>query len=224
MDIENLQSFIAEDPLLRVLHANVSSLLEADDDPGHDLRHALRVAVWTIRLGGDAVDRRHAIVAALFHDVVNLPKSSSERAEASTRSAEVAREALAEAEVDEAEIALITEAIRDHSYSRGRVPETPLGKALQDADRLEALGAIGVFRTVSCGTRMGAVYFHPDDPFGRSGRALDDRRFTVDHFFEKLLRLPDTMQTAAGRDEAQRRVEFMRGFLRQLGEELGETF
>jgi uncharacterized protein len=68
---------------------------------------------------------------------------------------------------------------------------------------------------------MGARYFHPEDPWG-CNRELDDRRYTVDHFFCKLLTLPATMNTEAGRREAERRVEFMRTFLRQLGDELGE--
>ena len=80
------------------------------------------------------------------------------------------------------------------------------------ADRLEALGALGLCRTLSTGARMGARYFHPQDPWAQD-RELDDRAFTVDHFFTKLLRLAPTLQTEAGRAEAHRRAAFMERFV-----------
>ena len=66
---------------------------------------------------------------------------------------------------------------------------------------------------------MGAQYFDGADPFAEH-RNLDDRRFTLDHFSTKLLRLPETMLTAAGRREAERRVAFLRAFMQQLALEL----
>ena len=63
-----------------------------DDDPGHDLQHALRVARWTLRLSDGQVPPRLALAAAVLHDIVNLPKDSPDRAQASERSAAVARE------------------------------------------------------------------------------------------------------------------------------------
>jgi len=218
-DMEAVRGVIAEDRGLSGLVDEVRGRL--DDDPGHDLAHAMRVALWTLRIGGDDVTARDAVAAALLHDVVNVPKDSPERAHASEMSASVAQELLPRFGFDPGSIESISAAVRDHSYSRGTVPETALGRALQDADRLEALGALGILRTVSCGTRMGALYFDPDDPWARH-RALDDSAFTVDHFFEKLLRLPDTLLTGTGRAEAERRTGLMIAFLRQLGDELGD--
>ncbi len=217
-DRQELHAFIRGEGQLGALHDEVAAML--DDDPGHDLAHAERVAMWTVRLGGREVSPRSAVAAALLHDVVNLPKDSPHRREASVLSAGRAHELLPHHGFDPVAIDEICDAIRDHSYSRGAVPGSALGKALQDADRLEALGALGVLRTVSCGTRMGARYFHADDPWAAS-RALDDRAYTVDHFFEKLLRLTETMQTEAGRAEAARRTAFLRAFLDQLAQELG---
>lgn len=211
-------SWIAEDGLDALLEDLRGRL---DDDPGHDLSHCLRVALWTVRLAGGAVDRRQALAAALLHDVVNLPKDSPDRARASELSAGVARELLPRHGFDAASVERIAEAVLDHSYSRGATPRETLGRALQDADRLEAVGALGIFRTVSCGTRMGARYFDPDDPWAER-RELDDLRYTVDHFFRKLLGLAETMTTGAGRAEARSRIAFMRAFLEQLGREIGE--
>lgn len=191
-----------------------------DGDPGHDIAHFLRVARWTVRIGGAEVDRREALAAALLHDVVNVPKDSPDRSRASELCAAVAHEVLPRHGFSPEAVARIADAVRDHSYSRGAVPQTPLGRALQDADRLEALGALGIFRTATCGARMGALYAHPDDPWAKN-RPLDDMRYSVDHFFVKLLGLADTLNTEAGRQEARRRTDFMRAFLDQLAEELG---
>ena len=215
----NVRDLIASDAALeRVLEEARARLT---GDPGHDVAHCLRVAEWTIRIGGPSVNPRHAIAAALLHDVINIPKDHPDRTRASERSAEFARGLLTELGFDAvATIDLICEAIHDHSYSTGRVPRSPLGDALQDADRLEALGALGIFRTASCGARMGADYFDGDDPWAVR-RELDDKKHTVDHFFQKLLLLPPTLRTKAGCEEAERRAKFMIAFLRQLGDEIG---
>jgi hypothetical protein len=70
-DLASLKHAIEGDDALRALLAEVAPRL--DDDPGHDLHHCLRVALWTVRLGGEEVDWRHAVAAALLHDIVNLP-------------------------------------------------------------------------------------------------------------------------------------------------------
>ena len=191
-----------------------------DGDLTHDMSHALRVALGTLRLGGPEVDVREAIAAALLHDAVNPPKDSPERRHASERSADLARARLPSLGFTAEAVERITEAIRDHSWSRGAEPGSALGRALQDADRLEALGAIGLLRCVSTGVRMGGAWFDADDPWAES-RPLDDARYSVDHFFTKLLALPSTMRTEAGRIEAVRRAAYLRGFLAQLGDELG---
>ncbi len=217
-----VDALLADDPVLATLLAEARSREAAESvhDPTHDAAHALRVAHWTVRLGGDAVDPREAVAAALLHDAVNLPKDSPERVQASERSAALARERLPALGFAPDAVARIADAIRDHSFSRGEVPATALGRALQDADRLEALGAIGLLRCVSTGVRMGGSWFHADDPWAHA-RALDDNRYSVDHFYSKLLRLPGSMCTEAGRSEAERRAAFLRAFLAQLGDELG---
>ena len=193
-----------------------------DGDLTHDTGHALRVALTALRLGGTELDSREAIAAALLHDAVNPPKDSPERRLASERSAELARERLPALGFSPEAASRIAGAIRDHSWSRGAEPESPLGRALQDADRLEALGAIGLLRCVSTGVRMGGAWFDSHDPWAGS-RPLDDARYSVDHFFTKLLALPSTMRTEPGRLEAERRAAFLRVFLAQLGDEIGHV-
>ncbi len=212
-----LEAITADPPLATLLD---EARTREDGDRSHDTAHALRVALWTIRLGGAAVDPREAIAAALLHDAVNPPKSSPERARASELSAAMAMRRLPALGFDAAAVTRVAAAIRDHSFSRGAVPVEPLGAALQDADRLEALGAIGLLRCIETGARMGAAWFDPDDPWAAT-RELDDRAYSLDHFFAKLLRLPATMCTEAGRVEAGRRAALLRRFVDALGEEIG---
>jgi len=91
---------------------------------------------------------------------------------------------------------------------------------VQDADRLEAVGAIGIARCFLTGGSMGTTLYDPEDPFA-DNRELDDKQYTLDHFYCKLLGLVDTMKTNAGRLEAIKRTEYMQVFLDQLGEEIG---
>lgn len=216
---DGLLAHIAADSALAALLEECRA--RDDGDLTHDTSHALRVALGTLRLGGSEVDAREAIAAALLHDAVNLPKDSPERQLASERSAEAARARMPELGFAPEAVARIADAVRDHSWSRGATPATALGRALQDADRLEALGAIGLLRCVSTGVRMGGQWFDADDPWAEH-RPLDDTTYSVDHFFAKLLALPDTMRTEAGRTEAVRRAEYLLGFLEQLGAELGQ--
>ena len=211
-------ALIAADPELSALRDRVAEVL--DDDPGHDLEHCLRVAGWTLLCGEGRIEPREGIAAALLHDVVNLPKDHPERARASELSAAETLQIAPDHGFGPEAVRRIADAVRDHSFSRGAIPTGPLGEALQDADRLEALGALGLMRTFSTGARMGARYFHPSDPWAES-RALEDRSYSVDHFFTKLLGLPETLRTQVGRAEAARRVEFLRVFLDQLARELG---
>jgi uncharacterized protein len=194
----------------------------ADDDPAHDVAHAERVALWTMRLAPD-LPHRLAIAAALLHDSVNVPKDSPDRARASELCAGEAARLLPTLGFSDTDTLLVGEAIRTHSYSRGEPPKSELGRALQDADRLEALGALGLCRVLSTGAKLGARYFEALDPWAER-RALDDRSYSVDHFFTKLLGLADTMLTPLGRQEARARTEYLLVFLEQLGREIGVPF
>jgi uncharacterized protein len=117
------------------------------------------------------------------------------------------------------EIADTQHAIIAHSFSAGIQPEKPEARILRDADRIEALGAIGIARCFAVSGSLGRPLFHSADPFAHA-RSLDDKRYAVDHFAQKLLRLPQSMQTATGLRIAQERADVMRVFLDQLAHEM----
>jgi uncharacterized protein len=189
-------------------------------DPGHGPIHLERVVATATRLAAEEGARLDVVLpAAWLHDCVHVAKDSPERAYASRLAADHALRFLEEAGYPPACLAEIRHAIEAHSYSAGIAPRTIEAKVVQDADRLDALGAIGLARCLAVGTALGRPLYQPDDPFCRA-RAPDDGGASVDHFFSKLLKLAGTMQTAAGRREAGRRTEFLRAFLAQLESEI----
>lgn len=190
-------------------------------DPGHGLVHVRRVVATASRLCVAEGARGEIVLpAAWLHDCVHVAKDSPERPRASRIAAARAVEFLAATGYPAGCLPDIRHAIEAHSYSAGIAPRTVEAKVVQDADRLDALGAIGIARCIAVGVALGRPIYQIDDPFCAT-REPDDAGASVDHFYTKLLKLADTMQTEAGRREAERRSNFMRGFLDQLRSEIG---
>lgn len=191
----------------------------------HDVDHILRVYVWALRLSVEAsVDPDLAGAAALVHDLVFVPKDSAERAQGGERSAAAAPIVLAAAGYAEADVTAIADAVRTSSWSRGLPPTGPLGAVLQDADRLDALGAIGIARLLACAQHMSRPgspgrFYDPADPLGK-GRPLDDRRNALDHCAAKLLKLAEGMHFPGAQAEARRRHAVIERFRADLMAEI----
>jgi uncharacterized protein len=192
-----------------------------DGDAAHDLGHVRRVVAAARRLAVvEGADLRVVLPAAWLHDCVVVPKDSPDRARASRLAAAEAARWLRAEGFPEPFVPAVAHAVEAHSFSAGIEPQTPEARVVQDADRLDALGAVGVARLFATAGATGAALFHPDDPFAETGRLLDDRRWALDHVSVKLLRLPESMQTTAGRAEAERRAAVVRAFVRDLRGEL----
>ena len=116
----------------------------------------------------------------------------------------------------------MSHAIAAHSFSAGIPPETLHARVLQDADRLDAIGMIGVARCFYTAGRMGSALYHPQDPRAES-RSLDDAAYALDHFRAKLLRLADGFQTPAGAAIAQDRTAAIAGFMAAFEDEIGAS-
>ena len=190
-------------------------------DPAHDISHVQRVVQNTLRLteveNGNA---RVTLPAAWLHDCVSVAKDSPQRKQASRLAAEEAIRFLESIDYPAELLRPIYHAIEAHSFSANIETETLEARIVQDADRLEAVGAIGITRCFLTGGSMGRPLYDPSDPFSQN-RSPDDQRYTLDHFFCKLLGLAETMKTDAGRAEAVKRTDYMREFLDQLGSEIG---
>jgi uncharacterized protein len=189
-------------------------------DPGHGPAHLERVVATALRLASEEGARIEVVLpAAWLHDCVHVAKDSPDRSRASALAADHAVRFLETAGYPASLLPDVRHAIEAHSYSAGIAPRSIEAKVVQDADRLDALGAIGLARCIAVGAALGRPVYEPRDPFCQE-REPDDSGASVDHFYTKLLKLAGTMQTAAGRREAERRTAFLRAFLEQLESEI----
>jgi uncharacterized protein len=199
----------------------IEFLEEADfADGAHDLSHVKRV-VKNCKYLTDItnVNPLVTIPAAWLHDCVAVAKDSPLRSQGSKLAAEAATAYLAETAYPEKLLPEVYHAIEAHSFTAAIPPRSVEAQVVQDADRLDSLGAIGIARCLLVGGHLNRPLFDLQDPFCDS-REPDDGRYTIDHFYSKLFKLPDTMQTEAGRAEAHRRAALMRQYLDNLRSEI----
>ncbi|MBB1248906.1 HD domain-containing protein [Rhizobium sp. G21] len=192
----------------------------ASDDGAHDIAHIGRVFANAMRIhAGEGGDGELIAAAVLLHDCVSVEKNSPLRAQASRLAAEKASGILVELGWDQARIAASAHAIAAHSFSAAIEPETLEARILQDADRLDAIGMVGVARLFYIGGRMGSQLYDSGDPRGEN-RRLDDKTFALDHFPAKLFTLADGFKTKTGRQmatERHRRLHLFRDlFLEEI--------
>ncbi len=205
--------------LQSALRAHVMKL---PGDSAHDIGHFDRV--WrnaqSIAAKEPPCDMDVLLATSYLHDLVNLPKDHPDRARASALSANAAEPLLRDLGFDDDQIRTAHHAITAHSFSAKITPSSTEAKILQDADRIDALGAIGLARCFAVSGALDRPIVHSSDPFAQR-RPLADDTYAVDHFASKLLRLPDTMQTLGGRQLAAERAGVLRRFLSDLATELG---
>ena len=190
------------------------------NDPAHDFNHIMRVYKNALMLcKKERANEKLVLSAVLLHDIVSYPKSSKISKMSSLNSADEAKKILRKLDFTNKEIQIISDAIRDHSFSRGKTPKTIEGKILQDADRLDAIGAIGIARVFTVGGLEKRPFYNDNDPFCKT-RNPDDNAWTLDHFYKKLLKLESLMNTKSAKLEAKRRAKVLRDFLSELKREI----
>ena len=167
---------------------------------GHDFEHTMRVYKNAMDIADDINDAEREVVAlaALLHD-------ADDHKLFNTENNQNARTILSQIGIDSEKVDRICEVINSVSFSKnkGKLPETLEGKIVQDADRLDAMGAIGIARTFAYG--------------GEHGRSLED---SVQHFHDKLLLLKDGLNTEKARKMAERRHKFLVDYLDELDHEI----
>lgn len=206
-----------------VAQALLPHAVPSQSDSAHDLSHLLRVWRNVQRIQAqDGGDLRLLTAAVLLHDCVHVPKNAPHRATASARAADRARGLLDALGWSAADKDAVAHAITAHSFSAGVTPETTEAKILQDADRLDALGHIGIARCFAVSGQLGRPLYDPLDP-SAAQRPLDDSRFALDHFQTKLLRLTGTFQTPTGQALAAARHDVLHSFMTGLLQDLSEA-
>lgn len=195
-------------------------LLSTETDPAHDLEHIKRVVLTATKIcEQEGADQEIVEAAAWLHDCVVLPKDHPERQTASTLAAEKAEQLLGKTGFPKHKVAPVKHAIEAHSFSAGIQPETIEAQIVQDADRLDAIGAIGIARCFLTGGVLGRPLYNAEDPFC-TARKPDERRWTIDHFYQKLFKLQEMMNTVSAKKEAENRISFMQEFIKQLEKEI----
>ncbi|HCG7767860.1 TPA: HD domain-containing protein [Vibrio parahaemolyticus] len=193
---------------------------EMQVDAAHDIEHVKRV-VKTAKQLCDEENADIAIVlpAAYLHDCFTYPKDHPNRQQSSAIAAKKAIAYLESIQYPQHYHDAIAHAIEAHSFSANIRPNTLEAQIVQDADRLDALGAIGVTRCIQVSTHFNAQLYNDNDIFAKE-RELNDKQFTVDHFQTKLFKIVDTMNTESAKLEANKRKAFMQTYLEQLHDEV----
>lgn len=176
---------------------------------GHDWWHVYRVWKLAKHIAVDEqADCFVVELAAILHDIADYKFHGGDH----DVGLKVSREWLEKLEVDEEVIVKVLECIAVCSFSKGEQPKTVEAAIVQDADRLEALGAIGIARAFATGTHFDQILYDPDQP-------KDEQKTTVGHFYEKLLKLQVQMNTEAGRRIAEARHRYVEEFLERFYDE-----
>jgi uncharacterized protein len=208
--------------ILSDIYAEIERRFTSLDDPAHGWEHVDRVYRLALQIAEqEGADRFIVGMAALMHDLGRTAgqHTAGHHADISvTLASELLASHTLPAHMQEA----ILHAIAAHSYSRGIEPLTLEARVVRDADRLDALGAVGILRWAITGAvrrTSQTMSYHPTDPFAEK-HTPDDHTYMLDHFFAKLLKLSETMTTQTGRALAEQRTTFMYSYLDELKKEL----
>lgn len=193
---------------------------EMQVDAAHDISHVQRVVKTAKKLAmEEGADLSIVLPAAYLHDCFTYPKDHPNRKQSSIIAAKKAVAFLESIDYPQQYHDAIAHAIEAHSFSANIRPNTLEAKVVQDADRLDALGAIGITRCIQVSSEFDAQLYDDKDIFAQQ-RELDDKQFTLDHFQTKLFKIAETMNTESARREAQKRKAFMQAYIEQLHDEV----
>ncbi|MET1080728.1 MAG: HD domain-containing protein [Pseudomonas sp.] len=212
------QPFAPYQPLAELL---LRQAPQPQDDGSHDDSHLQRV--WNnARLiqGQEGGDLQVLLAATVLHDCVAVDKNSPLRAQASRLSAERASEMLAALGWPAPRVAAVAHAVHAHSFSAAVQPTSLEARILQDADRLDALGMLGVARCFYVAGRLGSALYDLSNPWAM-GRDYQDSRYAIEHFPAKLLTLSAGFQTTEGARLAAIRQRRLQRFFEEFMQEIG---
>lgn len=206
---------------IQAIEQQVKELFE-NEGTGHDWFHIDRVRKIALKIQAKEGGNRDVIeLAALLHDISDHKFNGGDF----DKGAIVTREILDSLNVDKETKSAVVSIVKNVSYKgSGEKDEMDSleGKIVQDADRIDAIGAIGIARTFAYGGSVGQPIYDPSisPKLNQSKESyVNDRTHTINHFYEKLLLLKKRMHTSAGKAIAEERTRFMEDFLDQFYEE-----
>ena len=198
----------------------------SDDTTGHDWKHALRVEKNARLLSSSDFspgEMKTILVSCWLHDTIDDKLAADKR-----QSIETIKQLLVDNDASAEQVTEVLHIIQNLSYSKNLEKKRQLslmGQIVQDADRLDAIGAIGIARTFYYGGHKKNPLYDDNSP--RDLSTLDEKAYREDssvlnHFYEKLLLLEKTMNTEAGKTEAAIRTDFMKRFLDRFYAEIAD--
>ncbi len=214
--------------IIQHAQAHVKHLVAADAT-GHDWHHIERVRQIALRLAqAEGLDPFLPELIAILHETTDRKIVGSGQED---QAAEKLKEWLGQHGLAEPEITEILYVITNQSYSASGISglklSSPVGQIVQDADRLDALGAIGIARCFAYNGKRGNPIHDPAQPPRTASITAaeykQDRDTSINHFYEKLLELKDLMNTTTARQIASARHEFMEKFLEEFYAEWNGT-
>ncbi len=209
--------------LLKTKLFDIAESRQVKDDPSHDFEHVRRVTNLAIKIGESVgADQDIIIPAALFHDIIVHKKNSPQSKNEATESANLAEEILSNInEYSKEKIEKVKICIKECSFSKGINPDLLESKVLQDADRLEATGAIAIMRTFASTGHMNTAFYPKEDPLCKNGTI--NFRSGIDLFYDRLLIVEKAMHTEFAKKLARNRTVFLGQFLDQFAIELSDA-
>jgi uncharacterized protein len=197
----------------------VKNKLEGEGS-GHDWWHILRVYNNAVDIAGKegGCDIFTIELAALLHDIADWKFHDGDL----NKGAEISETFLSEFNISDEVIKHVSDIIKNISFKGAKVKNTITtkeGMIVQDADRLDAIGAIGIGRAFAYGGFMKREMYNPDIPYEIHNTFEEYKNkngSTINHFYEKLLLLKDRMNTKTGREKAEKRHEFMLSYLEEF--------
>jgi|TARA_B100001750_G_scaffold87970_1_gene69413 uncharacterized protein len=190
------------------------------NDPSHDFGHIMRVYKNAETIcKTEKANKKLVLISVLLHDIVKKSQYDKRRESSADLSATKSTRILKKLNFSNSDISIVAEAIRNHSFTKKKISISIEGKILQDADRLDAIGAIGIARVFSVSGAKNRQFYEPSDPFSKN-RKIDDSKWALDHFFKKLLLLENMMNTKAAMIEAKKRTRVLKNYLDSLKKEI----
>ena len=222
--MQQFKDFKTIESLREFIELKIPMVPEDQFDPAHDIGHIKRVTNLAILISekDSEGDPYVLIPAVLFHDAVTYRKDDPRNKYATEESAKFAENILKEINYPEHLINHVKQCILECSFSKNLKPTSIESAILQDADRLEATGAISLMRTFSSGGQMQRPFYNTEDPF-REKSSPENTEFSLDLLYKRLFVVTGMMNTKTGKEIALRRNQFLKDFENELKQELSES-
>jgi uncharacterized protein len=199
----------------------VIDFMTNDFFPGHDYQHVMRVYNIARRIGKEEGANMLILEpAVLMHDLGRVDTAKDPSIKHAEASLTYAEKILADTDYYPELHGRILHIIKYHSWKNSDKAKTLEHKIMQDSDKLDALGAIGIMRCLTFSGARGRTDYNPDNMFGSDETLLDDKKYSIDHFYSKLFKLKDLLHTPTARKIAENRHRFMENYLNRMEQEI----